>query len=90
MTEAHLYTLSQHLRLLARVGVQVDSQGKLLAGNIDRRVEHCRELLLAALEHLQDAGSLTPADQEHVRLATQIVDINRPLIRALRYQIRTP
>jgi len=89
MTEAHLYTLSQHLRILARVGVQVDSQGKLLAGNIDRRVEHCRELLLTALEHLQDAGSLTPADQEYVRLATQIVDINRPLIRALRQRLET-
>lgn len=91
MSEALLYSLSQHLRLLARASVRTTADGRILCGEVDRQVEHQRQRLLAILELLQDNGvsSLTPEDQAYVDACSQVVDANRLQIRALRRQLET-
>jgi hypothetical protein len=86
MSESSLYNLSQRLRLLARAGVHLGRDGRVLCGRIDARVEAIRLNILAALWATQDGRPLAPQHAQAVAEGRQLEQLNRELLLHLRQQ----
>jgi hypothetical protein len=87
MSESSLYLLSQRLRLLARVEVQVTQAGDLLAGRIRHTFERAFQRTSALLDLVVDGDQLQPADLAWLQRTTQRVQALRPVVRELEQSV---
>ncbi len=83
MSESYLYRLSQRLRLLAREGLDLAQDGRVLRGELHHEVELARHKLEQMLDQVLDGHPLGPLQQSHVAYCQQLVEANKPRIRQL-------
>ena len=86
MSENSLYGLSQRLRLLARAGVHLGRDGRVLGGSIDRQVEAIRQGVLDALWAIQDGLAPSAAQVAAVAAGRELERLNAELLQHLRHR----
>jgi hypothetical protein len=84
MSEHSLYGLSQRLRLLARAGVHLGRDGRVLGGSVDQQVEAIRQSVLEALWAIQDGITLSAAQVAAVATGRELERLNAELLRHLK------